>query len=452
MSLDSASRQSPYREELRLLRAKVERLNTRVVAGRLLGVTGPLIRAELPAAKVGELCELRDPDSGDIRFAEVVGIDGKTVMLAPHGATDGLSIRTEVLGQGHGPSIVVGDHLLGAVVDAFGKPQLSNDDSPPPLDRGATRRSINAWAPAPLSRRAIEWPLATGVRAIDGLITCGEGQRIGIFGNAGVGKSTLVSQIVTSSDADIVVVGLVGERGREVGEFITRTLTAKARNRTVLVVATSDRPALERMQAALVATSIAEHYRDQGKRVLLIIDSVTRLARALREIGLAAGEPPVRRGFPPSVFSRLPLVFERTGMGAIGSITAFYCVLVEGDPMADPIVEETKSLLDGHIMLSEKLAAEGHYPAIDVLESKSRLMRHIVSERHDKVASRAHKLLARYHDVELLIQVGEYRRGTDPLTDEAVDKNAAIMSFLQQRPGEEATDADTLAALEAAVS
>ena len=428
--------QSQVQEQISQIRAKILRVDTRKISGRLLSVTGPLVRADLPAAKVGEVCEMRNPETGEIRLGEVVGVDGNIVMLAPHGSTEGLSIRTEVIGLGRGPSIMVGDHLLGSVVDAFGKPMTGIfADFSTTIDPQATMRPVVATVPEALSRPSIDNPLSTGIRAIDGFLTCGEGQRVGIFGSAGAGKSTLISEIVTQSDADIVVVGLVGERGREVGDFVNRTLKHN-RNRAVLVVATSDRPPLERMQASLVATTIAEYFRDQGKRVLLVIDSVTRLARALRDIGLAAGEPPTRRGFTPSVFATLPLIFERAGRGAIGSITAFYTVLVEGDPMADPVVEETRSLLDGHIVLSEKLASEGHYPAIDVLESKSRLMSHIVTDRHQKMALHVRELMARYRDVELLIQVGEYRAGVDALTDEAVRKIAAIKSFLRQRTGE----------------
>ena len=430
------------------LRAHVARLQTRVHTGRILAVVGSLVRAELPAARMGELCELRNPERAEVRYGEVVGIDGVNVLLAPHGSIEGLSIRTEVRGLGRMPALVVGDHLLGAVIDAFGVDLEHGPRAVGAMPPGASLRPLNAQAPSSLARRPIERMLATGLRAIDGLLTCGEGQRIGIFGGAGVGKSSLIAQIVAHCDADVLVVGLVGERGREVGDFVARTLDPHTRARTVLVAATSDRPPLERMQAALAATAIAEHFRDQNKRVLLIIDSVTRLARALRDVALSAGEPPARRGFPPSVFSALPMLFERAGMGAVGSITAFYTVLVEGDPMSDPIAEETKSLLDGHIMLSDKLAARGHYPAIDVLESKSRLMRQVVSRRHGEAAQHVRDLLARHRDVELLLQVGEYRAGTDARIDEAVSKHGALTAFLAQGSHESVPPEAMLVALE----
>jgi ATP synthase in type III secretion protein N len=448
----SAAAQAGERAEfaagLRLLRARVSGIDTRVPAGTLVGVSGPLVRAELPAARIGEVCELRNPDTGDILLAEVVGLEGHVALMAPYSATAGLSIRTEVITLGRTASVLVGDHLLGRAVDSAGReleaPSLLAGRAP---GADAQLRPIAGLPPPPLTRRLIERPLAVGIRAIDGLITCGEGQRVGIFGSAGVGKSTLIAQIVQQAEADIVVVGLVGERGREVGEFVERTLAGPMRQRSVVVVATSDRPPVERVQAALVATSIAEHYRDRGKRVLLVIDSVTRLARALRDIALAAGEPPARRGFPPSVFSALPLLFERAGTGTAGSITAFYTVLVEGDPMADPIVEESKSLLDGHIMLSDRLASAAQFPAIDVLESRSRVMSAVVSGEHQRAARRIVELMARYRDIELLLQVGEYQQGVDAVSDEAVRKHDAIRAFLNQSSGAGSTLADALAGM-----
>lgn len=440
-------------DELRRLRARIGTIDTRIAAGTLVGVSGPLVRAELPAARMGELCELRNPDTGDVRYAEVVGLDGSIAFLAPYGETSGLSIRTEVVTQGRAPSVLVGDHLLGRAIDAFGIVlDAPGQPPPPPPGHDAVLRPIVADAPPPLFRRMIDRPLSVGLRVVDGLLTCGEGQRVGIFGSAGVGKSTLISQIVTRTEADIVVVGLVGERGREVGEFIERTLSPAMRARAVVVVATADRPPVERVQAALVATAVAEHYRDRGRRVLLVIDSVTRLARALRDIALSAGEPPARRGFPPSVFSALPRLFERAGMGVSGSITAFYTVLVEGDASADPIVEESKSLLDGHLMLSDRLAAGAHFPAVDVLESRSRIMHNVIAADHGRSARRVAELMARYREIELLLQVGEYRAGADPETDEAVRKHAAIRAFLVQSPGEAQSFDDTVARLAALAS
>jgi type III secretion protein N (ATPase) len=274
--------------------------------------------------------------------------------------------------------------------------------------------------------------LALGTRAIDGLVTCAEGQRIGIFGAAGAGKSRLIARIVRHADADVFVIGLVGERGREVGEFLDHALGAEARSRTVTVAATSDRPALERVKAAQVATAIAEWFRDRGRRVVLLIDSLTRLARAWREIGLSAGEPPTRRGYPPSVFAALPRLLERAASTRAGSITAFYTVLVEGDIASDPIAEEVKSILDGHLILSSALAEAGHYPAIDVLASGSRVMDQVVGHKHRDAAVHVRRLLARYNEIELLVRIGEYQSGSNPLADEALRKIEPIREFLRE--------------------
>jgi type III secretion protein N (ATPase) len=376
----------------------------------------------------------------------VVGLDGAEALLAPYGSVAGLSIRTEVVGLGSSASILVGRHLLGAVVDASGQPLPGLDPLPPP-GPDAERRTLQAEPPEPLLRQPIDEPFVFGIRCIDGFLTTGIGQRIGIFGAAGGGKSTLVSMCVSQADADVVVVGLIGERGREVGDFLRKTLTPQTRRRTIIVVATSDRPPVERMQAAFVATTIAEFFRDQGQRVLLIVDSVTRLARALREIGLSAGEPPTRRGFPPSVFAMLPLVFERAGPGERGTITAIYTVLVEGEASADPVAEETRSLLDGHIVLSDKLAAAGHYPAIDILESRSRLMDSVTEREHRAAANRLRELVAKHREIELLVQVGEYRPGQDAVADEALARIDAINAFLKQGAAEPTPFGRTVQAL-----
>jgi type III secretion protein N (ATPase) len=295
-----------------------------------------------------------------------------------------------------------------------------------------------------MERPVISKPLGIGIRAIDSLLTVGEGQRMGIFGNAGGGKSTLMSEIVLRSSAEVTVVALVGERGREVMDFIEHALPPGSRDTTVIVAATSDKPSVERMQASFTATAVAEHFRDRGMKVLLFIDTVTRLARALREIGLSAGEPPGRRGFPPSVYSTLPLLVERAGPAKVGSITAFYTVLVEGDISSDPVAEEVKSLLDGHIILSDKLAASNHYPAIDALNSRSRLFNSVTTKDHRAWAGRLRELYAKYLDLELLIQVGEYKPGADAFADEAVRKYEAIKAFLKQKPGEIAPFDSTL--------
>jgi type III secretion protein N (ATPase) len=283
-----------------------------------------------------------------------------------------------------------------------------------------------------------------GVKAIDALLTCGEGQRLGIFAAAGGGKSTLMSMLVKGADADVIVIALIGERGREVREFIEHDLGSEGLKRSVVVVATSDRPAMERVKAAQVATTIAEYFRDQGKRVLLLMDSVTRFARAQREIGLAAGEPPTRRGFPPSVFASLPKLMERVGQNDKGSITAFYTVLVEGDDMTEPVADETRSILDGHIVLSRKLAIENHYPAIDVLASVSRVMDSLVSQQHKLWADKLRGLLAKYEEIDLLVKIGEYQVGSDSLADLALEKNVLIKNFLKQAKTEKVEFDDVL--------
>ena len=287
-----------------------------------------------------------------------------------------------------------------------------------------------------------------GIRVIDGLLTCGEGQRIGIYGAPGTGKSSLLASIVKGAEADVAVVALIGERGREVREFVERHLGEEGRKKSVLVVATSDRSAMERVKAAYVATAIAEYFRDQNLRVLLLIDSITRFARAQREIGLAAGEPPTRRGFPPSVFAELPRLMERAGAGSTGSITAFYSILMEGDGTADPISEESRGILDGHITLSPKLGSAGHYPAIDVLESRSRVMETVASQAHNQAATHLRALMARHQEIELLLRVGEYQPGSDPIADEAVRKIEAIRAFLRQGENERTGFAESVQRLQ----
>lgn len=406
----------------------LEQLDTRRQSGRVTNVSCLIVRAAVPAVKIGELCELREPGKGRIGLADVVGIDGETALLSLHGETRGISVRTEVVPTGREPAIAAGDFLLGAIIDAHGN--VIRKSSNASSDDGRVMQPLYGRPADPLSRRPVNRLFKAGIAAIDGLLTCGEGQRIGIFGPPGAGKSTLVSAVIGNSDADVVVCALVGERGREVGEFVAGVMPEGASSNVVLVVATSDRPALERFKAVLTATAVAEYFRDRGKRVLLVVDSITRMARALREVGLAAGEPPVRRGFPPSVFSALPQIFERSGNSAAGTMTAFYTVLVEGEEQEDPIAEETRSLLDGHIVLSDKIARAGHFPAIDVLASRSRTMNAVVSAGHRKAAEKLRSLLALYDEVELLIRVGEYREGRDAAVDEAVGKRDRINRFL----------------------
>lgn len=410
------------------LRDAVGTVELRPLRGRVERVVGSMIEARLGGVRVGELCRLHGAGSS-AGLAEVVGVNDRTALLAPIGEVAGLAAGAEVEPAGHGLSVAVGEALLGRVLDGLGRPLDRPDDLP------ATRARVplDREAPAPLDRPLVQSPLRLGTRVLDGLLTCAEGQRIGIFGPAGAGKSTLMARIVRDAEADVFVVALVGERGREVREFLERSLGPEAMARSVVVAATSDRPALERVKAAQTATSIAEWFRDQGARVVLFMDSVTRLARAWREIGLAAGEPPTRRGYPPSVFAALPRLLERAGSNARGSITAFYTVLVEGELAADPVAEEVKSILDGHIVLSPKLAEAEHHPAIDVLASRSRVMDAVTGEAHRDAAARVRQLMARHAEVELLVRVGEYQRGADALADEAVDKMDDIRGFLCQR-------------------
>jgi type III secretion protein N (ATPase) len=401
--------------------------------GRLQQAIGTLLRASGVRAEIGEMCRLVDGRTGREAQAEVVGFDGEMVLMSPLGGIEGLSPSTQVLATGRSHAVPVGDFALGRILDGMGEQFL---DEGPPMPSDALLKPVAAPAPPPLGRRPIHEPLPVGIAAVDGLLTCGVGQRVGIFAPAGCGKSTLLSMLCRHTASDVVVVALVGERGREVGDFIHEALDAEARARSVLVVATSDRPATERLKAAFVATAHAEHFAAQGRRVLLLVDSVTRLARAAREIGLAAGEPPTRRGFPPSVFSLLPKLFERTGQLARGSITAFYTVLEETDDGADPVSEEVRSLLDGHLVLSRKLAGQGHYPAIDVLASASRLFDRLTSSEHLAAARRLRELLAKYDEVEVLLRIGEYRKGNDPVADMAVQRRAAVLEFLRQPPAE----------------
>ena len=409
--------------------------------GRVSKAVGMVIEATGIQAHVGELCELVTPGEPPL-LAEVVGFHHHTAILTPLGSTTGLSALTEVVPTGRGHDCPVGPALLGRVLDALGRPL---DDKGPlgPHERASVQRE----PVRPLARRPIDRALATGIRAIDGLLTLGVGQRIGVFSPPGVGKSTLLGMLARGSTADVNVVVLVGERGREVQEFIRQNLGAAGLARTVVVVSTSDRPPMERIKSAYVGTTIAEHFRDEGANVLLLVDSLTRFARAQREIGLASGEPPTRRSYPPSIFSMLPQLLERAGQGAVGSMTAVYTVLTEGDEENDPIAEEVRSILDGHIVLSRKLAAANQFPAIDVPASVSRVMTNVVSAEHGAAAARWRSLMARYQELELLIQIGEYRPGGDPVADHAVRLRESMQAFLAQAPGEQQPFEASVAAL-----
>ncbi len=407
------------------LLAALRTVETLKRVGRVAEARGTLIRATGVNARIGEVCELRDPGSRQVLTAEVVGIERGMALLTPLGTLDGLSADTEVVSKGFQATVGAGDGLLGRTLNALGNVV---DGQPAPAN--LTPVPVYRDAPNAMTRIPIRQPFHTGVRAIDTVLTVGEGQRVGIFAAAGGGKSTLLGMLARSA-ADVNVIVLLGERGREVREFIDDNLGAEGLRKSVVVVATSDRPALERGRAAYVGTAIAEYFRDQGKRVLLLLDSVTRFARALRDVGLAVGEPPARRGYPPSVFSALPRLFERTGNNELGSVTAFYTVLLE-DEEGDPIGEEVRSILDGHIYLSRKLAAANHFPAIDVLASASRVMPRVAQPAHLHAAALMRKQLAKYQDVELLLQIGEYKRGSDAEADEAIRNIPAIRKLLQQ--------------------
>lgn len=429
-----------------LLEEAVHEATSVEIRGRVEQVVGTIIRAVVPGVKVGELCLLQNPWEDFSLKAEVVGFVKNVALLSPLGSCQGVSPATEVIPTGEILSVPVGDELLGRVLDGLGQPI----DGGPAL-RTRHRYPVFAEAPNPMTRKIISRPLSLGLRSLDGMLTCGEGQRMGIFAAAGGGKSTLLSSIIKGCSAEVCVLALIGERGREVREFIEHDLGPEGRKKAVLVVSTSDRSSMERLKAAYTSTAIAEYFRDQGKSVLLMMDSVTRFGRAQREIGLAAGEPPTRRGFPPSVFSELPKLMERAGNNDKGSITALYTVLVEGDDMTEPIADETRSILDGHIVLSRKLAARNHYPAIDVQASVSRVMNAIVSKEHKKNAQRLRQILAKFAEVELLVQIGEYKKGADRDADDALAHIDKVNAFLKQGLDEKSSFEETLQALSQAV-
>jgi flagellum-specific ATP synthase len=424
----------PYFEQLR-------RFTPGRRTGAIAEAVGLTIEVRGLAGTVGELVRL--PAIHGAVPAEIVGFRGDRALLMPLGELSGLTAGAEVEALGGPLTVPVGEALLGRVLDGLGRPI----DGKGPLNGG--RRPVGAGtAPDPLTRSAVDTPFPTGVRTIDGLLTCGRGQRIGIFAGSGVGKSTLLGMIARYAAADVNVICLVGERGREVREFLDRDLGVAGLARSVIVVATSDAPAMVRIKATWVATAIAEAFRDEGHDVLLLMDSVTRLAMAQREVGLAAGEPPALRGYPPSVFATLPRLLERAGCGEEGAITAFYTVLVEGDDLTEPVTDTARGTLDGHIVLSRALAAENHYPAIDVLASISRVMPAVVSPEHLAAAGTLRSLLAAYHDARDLISVGAYQAGANAQVDRALRLLPEINRFLRQRPDEPAVFDETLAALQ----
>ncbi len=432
-----------------VLERSIEDVRPIDVKGRVIQVVGTIIKASVPGVKVGEICILRNPWEDHEIQAEVVGFTKEAVLLTVLGQMIGISAQTEVIPTRRVHQVPVGKTLLGRVVDGLGRP-LDADKKGPLRPDGYY--PVYADPPNPLERTIITKPISLGVRALDSMLTCGEGQRMGIFAAAGGGKSTLMAQIVRNTEAEVTVMALIGERGREVREFIEKDLGEEGMKKSVVVCSTSDRSAMERLKAAYVATAIAESFRDKGMKVLLLMDSVTRFGRAQREIGLAAGEPPTRRGFPPSVFSELPKLMERAGNSSKGSITALYTVLVEGDDMTEPIADETRSILDGHIILSRKLAQMNHYPAIDILQSISRCQNAIIQPDHKQAAAKLRSILAKYQEVELLLKIGEYQKGADKETDEAIAKIDAVNAFLKQGLKEKNTYEETLQMLARAVS
>lgn len=406
--------------------------------GHITRVIGLIIESQGPEVSLGELCIIKNSDR--IIRAEVVGFDNNRVLLMPIGEMEGVNPGARVVATGDKLKVKVGDALLGQVLDGLGNP-ISSHQGPV---QGLKEVDIQRQPPEPLERSRIAEPLSLGIRSIDSLLTFGRGQRMGIFAGSGVGKSTLLGMVARNTEADINVIGLIGERGREVRDFIERDLGKEGLARSIVVVATSDKPALVRVKAAYVTTAIAEHFRDQGRDVLLMMDSVTRVAMALREVGLAVGEPPATRGYPPSVFARLPKLLERTGPASKGTISALYTVLVEGDDFNEPVSDTVRGILDGHIALSRQLAARNHYPAVDVLESVSRVMPEVVNPGQLEAAGELKKLLADYREAEDLINIGAYQPGSNPAVDRALDKIEAINNFLQQGTEEKTSLADSV--------
>jgi len=427
--------------DLGIIKQRIASAKILRIVGSVSQVIGLTIEVKGVSASIGEVCSIHVPGEEYPVLAEVVGFKENSSLLMPLGELGGICPGSRVIPTGSPFTVKVGEHLLGRVLDGLGLP----------MDNGktgvGTDFSVNNRPPNALERRRITKVLATGVRAIDSFLTCGCGQRIGIFAGSGVGKSTLLGMIARQSNADVNVIGLIGERGREVLDFIESSLGKDGLARSVVVVATSDQPALVRLKGAFVASAIAEYFRDAGKNVLLMLDSVTRFAMAQREVGLAIGEPPATKGYTPSVFALLPRLLERSGNSRNGTITAFYTVLVDGDDMNEPVADAVRGILDGHIVLSRRLAARNHYPAIDVLQSVSRLMPDLVSEEQMLQAGRLRELLAVYSQSEDLINIGAYAHGSNPKIDEAINLYDRINDLLKQLPGEHTGFEDTIARL-----
>ncbi len=422
---------------------RVPHLNPYAVDGKVRQMTGVVIEATGRSGSVGDVCEIYVSPTQAIK-AEIVGFKDDKLLLMPLGETLGVAPGSRVK-RLHVPlRVPVGDQLLGRVLDGLGNPM---DGKGPIVSKDF--RGVFNYPPNPLARKRITQPLTTGIRAIDGLITLGKGQRVGIFAGSGVGKSVLMGMIARYTDAQVNVIALIGERGREVREFIERDLGEEGLKRSVVVVATSDKAATVRVKAALMATTIAEYFRDRGLDVLLMMDSLTRVAMAQREIGLAIGEPPTTKGYTPSVFALMPRLLERAGNSEYGSITGLYTVLVEGGDMDEPVSDAARSILDGHIVLSRDIATKGHYPAIDVLESVSRVRNEVISKEHRQVITQILELMAVYRESEDLINIGAYKKGSNPRIDRAIEKIDLINAFLRQQVEESSTFEQTLEKLKA---
>lgn len=415
--------------DLKKIQRHLHQVSSYKIKGRVNELIGLVVRATVPGVRVGDLCFIDTHEQTQPIKAEVVGFKDNDVLLMPLGNLEGIAPGSFVTPTGSCLSIPVGEALLGRIVDGLGDPL--DVDKNGPLDC-QEYYPVHRNPPDPLKRVRVMRPISVGIKVIDALNTVGEGQRIGIFSAAGVGKSTLIGMISRNSEADINVIGLVGERGREVRDFLEQDLGEEGLKRSVVVVATSDQPSLVRAKAAYVATAIAEYFRDKGKKVFLMMDSVTRFARALREIGLAVGEPPARQGYTPSVFSTLPRLLERSGNSEKGSITAFYTILVAGDDMNEPVADETRSILDGHLVMSRELANRGHFPAIDVSDSLSRVMANIVDPDHLAASQKLKEVVAAYEKERDLILIGAYESGTDPRVDYAIEKIEEVNQFLRQ--------------------
>lgn len=422
----------------------LDELELTTVHGRITEVVGMLIKAIVPQVKMGEVVMIKR--DGEPLMAEVIGFTREEVYLSPLGEMRGIGPSSEVIPLHMPLHIKVGPGLLGRVLDGLGRPLDTETKGPLLVEE---TYPVIGPPPDPLERKLIKEPISVGIRCIDGVLTCGKGQRMGIFAAAGGGKSTLLGMIARNARADVNVITLIGERGREVREFLENDLGTEGMERSIIIVSTSDQAAQLRINAAYVGTAIAEYFREQGKSVILMMDSITRFARALREIGLAAGEPPARAGFTPSVFAILPRLLERSGNSAKGWMTAFYTILVAGDDINEPVSDETRSILDGHIVLSSELARQSHYPAIDVLGSISRILSHIVDKEHFQLITKVREVLSHYKKNELLIRIGEYKPGSDKGADFAIKFIDKVNRFLKQAVDEKSSYEETLQQLKA---